>query len=220
MQIWEYIVRIAIALVLGGLIGLERNRRVKEAGIRTHGIVAFGACIFMLVSQFAINKSINGNFDATRIASTIVTGVGFLGVGIIYNRSGTMQGLTTAAGVWATAAIGMCCGAGERVFVLIAVIATLIIILFQFMFHRPLKWLAHKTEKNIKIKFIRDEKANVQAFRKLGKIITCSAKKDGDEIVYTCVISLFNLDANADIIEQILCDYPSAKSVEFLGANI
>ena len=117
MEFIEYLWRIGVALLLGAIIGLERNKRVKGAGIRTHGIVSVGACLFMLISQYAYEGV---GWDASRIASTVVTGVGFLGVGIIYNRSGAMQGLTTAAGVWTTAAIGMCCGSSNITFVLVA----------------------------------------------------------------------------------------------------
>lgn len=217
MELFELCWRVALALLLGALIGLERNRRVKEAGIRTHGIVSAGACVFMLISQFAINPAYNGNFDATRIASTIVTGVGFLGVGIIYNRSGHMQGLTTAAGVWATAAIGMCCGAGRIDLVYLAIFVTVLLIFFQFLFHKPLKFLSHKTEKNIKIKFDKGGSLGIDDLKSIGRIRACSYKKEEDKVVCTCTVSLFNLDATADVAREIIEKYPDVKSVDYLG---
>lgn len=215
MGIGELFWRSALALLLGSLVGLERNRRVKEAGIRTHGIVSLGACVFMLISQFAVTKGTS--FDATRIASTIVTGVGFLGVGIIYNRSGQMQGLTTAAGVWATAAIGMCCGAGNIYFVYLAIFTTLIIIFFQFLFHKPLKFLSHKTEKNVKIKFVKDGELSIDDLKNLGRIRSCSYKKEEGVVICTCTVSLFDLDATAEVARSIIENYPSVKSVDYLG---
>ena len=216
MEIKELFWRVALALLLGSIVGLERNRRVKEAGIRTHGIVSAGACVFMLVSQFAI-IDLGGKYDATRIASTIVTGVGFLGVGIIYNRSGHMQGLTTAAGVWATAAIGMCCGAGNRDFVYLAIFVTAIIVVYQYLFHKPLKFLSHKTEKNVKIKFVKGEGLSIDNLKEMGRIRTCTYKREGEQIICSCTVSLFNLDATADVARSIIHDYPSVISVDYLG---
>ena len=108
--------RIFLAAVLGGLIGTERSRRQKEAGIRTHVIVAIGAALVMVVSKYGFADLMNVagmDVDPTRVASNIVTGIGFLGAGTILVRGKTMvMGLTTAAGLWVAAAIGIAVGAG------------------------------------------------------------------------------------------------------------
>ncbi|MGN1076970.1 MAG: MgtC/SapB family protein, partial [Candidatus Gallimonas sp.] len=94
-----------LAVGLGFLIGLERKMRSKEAGIRTHTIVCMGAALMMLVSKYGFAET--SDFDPSRIAAQIVSGIGFLGAGIIVYRQHEIHGLTTAAGVWATAGVGM-----------------------------------------------------------------------------------------------------------------
>ena len=117
-DVWHFVVRMLIAIICGLAIGFERKSRSKEAGIRTHAIVCLASCLFMILSKYLaapIFSDIAGNKfdgDATRIASQVVTGIGFLGAGIIMYRRDVMHGLTTAAGVWATAAIGMAIGSG------------------------------------------------------------------------------------------------------------
>lgn len=141
-DVWHFIVRMLVAAVCGFVIGLERKSRSKEAGIRTHAIVCLAACLFMILSKYLAQPIFSdlkeGSIaaDATRIASQVVTGIGFLGAGIIMYRRDVMHGLTTAAGVWATAAIGMALGAG---FVVTGVCATAIIVVLQLVFHLPVK---------------------------------------------------------------------------------
>lgn len=117
------IVRLLLAALFGGLIGLEREYRAKEAGLRTHFLVALGSALFMLVSQFGFSDTLamilgrQGpafpvRADVSRIASQIVTGIGFLGAGTIVLHRHFVVGLTTAAAIWTTAAIGVAAGAG------------------------------------------------------------------------------------------------------------
>ncbi len=108
----ELLLRVLLAAFCGWAIGLERGFRRKEAGQRTHGIICVGACTFMILSVYGFSD-FTGNMDITQIACQIVCGIGFLGVGIIY-KSDTfgISGLSTATGLWATAAIGMACGIG------------------------------------------------------------------------------------------------------------
>lgn len=100
--------RIIVAGLLGGLIGLEREIRAKEAGLRTHFIVALGSALFMIISQYAFT----GRFDAARVAAQVVSGIGFIGAGVIIFQKNVVRGVTTAAGLWVAAAIGLACGAG------------------------------------------------------------------------------------------------------------
>ena len=108
------IIRIIVACVCGAAIGYERSIRQKDAGIRTHIIVALGAALMMIVSKYGffdviVNDSVQ--VDASRIASTITTGISFLGAGVIFVRNASIKGLTTAAGIWATAGVGIAIGA-------------------------------------------------------------------------------------------------------------
>ena len=141
-DVWHFVVRMLIAIICGLAIGFERKSRSKEAGIRTHAIVCLASCLFMILSKYLtvpLFSDITGgtfNSDATRIAAQVVTGIGFLGAGIIMYRRDVMHGLTTAAGVWATSAIGMAIGGG---FVVTGVVATAMILLLQLIFHLPIK---------------------------------------------------------------------------------
>jgi putative Mg2+ transporter-C (MgtC) family protein len=113
----EVVVRLVLAALLGGAIGLEREIREREAGLRTHLLVSIGAALFTLVSAYAwtdfrFSTPEGLVFDPTRIAAQIVTGIGFLGAGAIIRQGLSVRGLTTAATLWAVAAIGMASGAG------------------------------------------------------------------------------------------------------------
>ena len=219
LPFYEYVWRIVLALFLGAIIGLERNKRVKEAGIRTHGIVCVAACAFMLLSQFGFNRELTPQFDAARIASQTVMGVAFLGAGLIYSRSGAMQGLTTAAGIWATVAIGMCCGAGERMFVLVGVVIAFLIIIFQYLFHKPLRFLAHRTEKVVRIKFLKEDGLSVDQFKKFGRVVGYSVKREGQYVLCSCNISLFNLDASSNELDDIFAISDKIMGVEFINLS-
>ena len=132
---WELLVRLLIACVCGCIIGVERSFRQKEAGIRTHVILALGAALMMIVSKYGFFDLVAQNIDAdgSRIASNIVTGISFLGAGVIFVRGGSIKGLTTAAGIWATAGIGMALGAGMYT---IGIACTAGMIIIQLLLHR------------------------------------------------------------------------------------
>ncbi len=107
------LVLLAIAFVLSAAIGLERQHRLKAAGLKTHCLVGLGSALFTLVSAYGFaTLTDTGPIDPTRIAAQIVSGIGFIGAGVIFVRHDSVSGLTTAASVWVTAAIGMACGAG------------------------------------------------------------------------------------------------------------
>ncbi len=125
---WEIFVRLVLALVLGGLIGLERETVEKPAGLRTHTLVTLGAALFTLISKEGFFGS---GADPARIASNIVVGIGFLGAGTIWRSGITVTGLTTAATLWTSAAIGTAAGAG---FYLGAVAATALVMIVLIPF--------------------------------------------------------------------------------------
>ena len=117
------LLRLALAALLGGLVGLEREYRAKEAGLRTHFLVALGSCLFMLVSQYGFNleavlaaqppdSALSVRVDVARVAAQIVSGIGFIGAGMIVLQKRFIVGLTSAAGIWTTAAIGVAVGGG------------------------------------------------------------------------------------------------------------
>jgi putative Mg2+ transporter-C (MgtC) family protein len=119
------LLRGGFAILCGGLIGIERERRGKAAGFRTNTLICVGSTLYMLVSDFIIQHLGITGVDPTRIAAQVVTGIGFLGAGTIIQARGTIMGLTTAAGIWVVAAIGLIIGAG---FPLIGLICTLMVL--------------------------------------------------------------------------------------------
>ena len=133
-ELWvqvEYLVRIFVAACLGLLIGSERKNRNKSAGIRTHVIVALGAALIMVVSKYGfmdVEKA-----DAARVAAQVVSGIGFLGAGVIFVRNNLVNGLTTAAGIWATAGVGLALGSGMYV---VGISSALLVLFVQFVMHR------------------------------------------------------------------------------------
>ncbi|MBR5655190.1 MAG: MgtC/SapB family protein [Prevotella sp.] len=136
----DFILRILIAALLGGLIGLEREYRAKEAGFRTHFLVALGSALFMIVSAHGFADALlspEHRLDVSRIAAQVVSGIGFIGAGTIIFQRHAVRGLTTAAGLWVTAAIGLASGAGMYV---IASFATVLVLLcleaLNYMFRR------------------------------------------------------------------------------------
>lgn len=144
------IFRIIISCICGILIGFERKNRAKEAGVRTHCIVACASALMMIISKYGFydiiqNASLTGvdvRLDPSRLAQGIVTGVGFLGAGMIYIQRGSIRGLTTSSGIWATCGIGMAIGSGMYI---VGIATTVIILVIQFTLHHKTKFMTqHK----------------------------------------------------------------------------
>ena len=140
---WEFVLRIFVAAFLGGVIGLEREYRAKEAGFRTHFLVALGSALFMIVSAYGFEDVVSmpgHSLDVSRIAAQVVSGIGFIGAGTIIFQRNVVKGLTTAAGLWVTSAIGMTAGV-EMYDVAIAATALVLICLegSNFLHHRVFK---------------------------------------------------------------------------------
>ena len=125
---WRQFGSLALALALSSLIGLERVWRQKSAGLRTHTLVGVGAALFVIVSKYGFSGIPNSNVDPSRVAAQVVSGIGFIGGGLIFVRRDAVRGLTTAAIVWVTAAIGMACGAGLAVVALFVTACHLVIV--------------------------------------------------------------------------------------------
>lgn len=122
-DISEVTIRLVVALLLGGIIGVEREFRAKDAGFRTHFLVSVGSALFCVVSQYGFGEELK---DASRVAAQVVSGIGFLGAGTIIFQKNVIRGLTTAAGLWVTAAIGLACGTGM---LLIAAVSTALVLI-------------------------------------------------------------------------------------------
>ena len=125
----EFVFRLFVAGVMGALVGLDREYRAKEAGYRTHFLVSLGSALIMIISQHGFDgvlHEVGVGLDPSRVASQVVTGIGFIGAGTIILHKQTVRGLTTAAGIWATSGIGLTIGAGMYVLGISATVLTLI----------------------------------------------------------------------------------------------
>ena len=137
----EFVIRLLVATALGSIIGLDREYRTKAAGFRTHVLVALGSALFMIISVHGFDDlpkdQMTLRMDPARIAAQVVTGIGFIGAGTIIFRKNVVKGLTTAAGMWVTAAIGLACGVGMYV---LAIVSTLLVLIcfeaFNFFLHK------------------------------------------------------------------------------------
>jgi putative Mg2+ transporter-C (MgtC) family protein len=136
----EVLLRMAVSLVVGLIIGFERTMQHKPAGIRTYSLVCIGSTMFMIVSAYGIQAVPLGNLmhagDPGRVAAQIVTGIGFLGAGVILQDRGRIRGLTTAAEMWTTAGLGMAVGLGLYFVTLVSVVCVLIALYSHYFFDR------------------------------------------------------------------------------------
>ena len=125
----DFMLRLLVAGILGAIIGLDREYRAKEAGYRTHFLVSLGSALIMIVSQYGFQEIIKENsvtLDPSRVAAQVVSGIGFIGAGTIILQKQIVRGLTTAAGIWATAGIGLAVGAGMYAIGIATTVLTLI----------------------------------------------------------------------------------------------
>ena len=171
-----------LSVLLGFAIGFERKLRFKEAGIRTHTIVCVGSALMTIISTNI------GNGDPGRIAAQIVTGVGFLGAGMIVYKQHEVKGLTTAAGIWTSAGVGMACGAG---LFYLAIGATALLIVVQCIFHMNLKVFHSKRYYSVKIEFVHtgDENLKIKEIFGTDRFNHLVLKRGEDRVVYSATLN-------------------------------
>ena len=186
----QFMIRLAVAGLLGAVIGFEREYRAKEAGTRTHFLVAIGSCLMMIVSQWGFldlwgmdTAGVDVRFDVSRVAAQIVSGIGFIGAGTIMMQKQVVHGLTTAAGLWAVAGIGMAIGGGLYILGITATIFALIALeAMRFLLRRfrtqssTLVFLTHDRANLIQI----TNELNANDFRILSYSVT-SERNGNDE---------------------------------------
>ena len=140
-QGWVQLDELLLAFILSAFVGLERELRQKSAGVRTYTLVGVSAALFMLISKYGFTNVLVKDqvvLDPSRVAAQVVSGIGFIGGGVIFMRRDVVRGLTTAASVWLTAALGMACGAGLPV---LAVATTIIHVVIMFVFPKLIRYL-------------------------------------------------------------------------------
>ncbi len=205
----KYLIGVAVAVVLGFAIGFERKLRYKEAGIRTHTIVCVGSSLMMVISKYAFGEI---SADGARVAAQIVSGIGFLGAGIIMFRGQKMHGLTTAAGIWATAGVGMAAGAGMYV---VAVGASVILIAVQCVCHINCKLFQTKRFYRVKITFenTADESERVKELFAAKHFNSLNITRNGEFTVYHAVLNT-DKEYSSQKLNEIMKDDSFILSVE------
>lgn len=162
-HIITFTIRLVVAMILGGIVGLEREYRAKDAGFRTHFLVAIGSALFTLISMYGFADGVK---DTSRVAAQVVSGIGFLGAGIIVFQRNVIRGLTTAAGLWVTAAIGMACGVGQFY---MAVLVTLLILIGLEVLNR---FIPHIGSSSVQLSFSSPSRKDVaEAIMNIRKIV-------------------------------------------------
>ncbi len=197
-----------LSVLLGFFIGLERKFRFKEAGIRTHTVVCLGAALMMVVSKYAFGSEA----DSARVAAQIVSGVGFLGAGMIVYKKHEVHGLTTAAGVWATAGVGMACGG--RMYILAAG-ATAIIILFQCIFHLRFRLFRTKRTYSVNIEFVQtnDENMIIKEIFGTDRFNHLVIRREGGQVIYTATLNT-SKEFSSTFLKEIMTKHPFIVSLE------
>lgn len=206
----RYLFSIVVAVILGFAIGYERKLRFKEAGIRTHTIVCAGSALIMVVSKYGFGDSIEA--DASRVAAQIVSGVGFLGAGIIIYRKHEIHGLTTAAGVWATSGVGMAAGAELY---LVAGGATILIIAVQCLFHVNCRIFQTKRYYQLKICFedVAGNSDKIKEIFEIDKFNRLVIKRKGEVIEYSATLNT-DKEYSSETLNRIMRENNFIKSLE------
>ena len=197
-QALQLVIRLLAAALLGAAIGYERELRTKSAGIRTHVLVALGSALFMIISIYGF-KDVK-QFDAARVAAGVVTGIGFLGGGIIIKlQKSHIIGLTTAAGLWVTAAIGLAVGCGMFE---LSILCTAVTIFCLEAMHF---WAFKLGNRNVNAVFsAKDPEILAEAVKKLGKKVDrFSISKDGDLYKLDVDLSVRKKENTADLVPQL-----------------
>lgn len=199
---------LALAAFLGFAIGFERKVRAKEAGIRTHTIVCIGSALMMVISKNAFGEGA----DSARVAAQIVAGIGFLGAGIIVYKKNEVHGLTTAAGVWTTAGVGMACGGGLYI---VATGATVLLIFVQWLLHRNCRIFRHKKFFVIRIVFKQkaDEREKVKHIFGTDKYNSLIMERQGDDRIYKAKLHT-DVEYSSAQLDEIMKDNPFIISLE------
>ena len=199
----DFVIRLLVASLVGAVIGFERKYRAKGAGIGTHVLVAIGAALFMIVSRHGFDGA--PRFDAARVAAGVVSGIGFLGGGIILKQQNRVSGLTTAAGLWVTAAMGLAVGSGMYI---LGAASVLIVLLWADITHL----LTRKVGKRqVTVSLTSNDKTALKdALQSLGKgVETFSLSKHDTVYKVLAVLNVRNKEYN-QLIEK-LSSFPEVE---------
>ncbi len=205
----EYFIRIAIAVIFGFCIGLERELTNKYAGLRTHILVCLGACVFTLISIYGfptfapgdnvIIDNATGVRDTSRVAAQIVTGIGFIGAGTVLRNGPIVLGLTTAATLWIAASIGMACGAGMFDIAFAGTVLSILTLVSVRVFERKVLPSSTKRTKRIKLNIICSNEYTskihdfiIEKYQNISELSTKQMKADENSTKITCVLDIIS----------------------------
>jgi len=220
-SILTIVLRICMACLFGGIIGFKRTQRLKEAGIRTHCLIASASAFMMIISQYGFSEGlIAGEFvagtrgaDAARIAAQVISGISFLGAGVIFRNGSSVKGLTTAAGIWATSGVGLAVGCGMYI---PGLVLTLVVLCIQLVFHRYS--IGNDVYSENEVKIVAGGNGSFKSDfmgwseQKKVQILSIKAEQAGNETTYTVVFRPSNSYSTADI-EHLLEQYPEIQSI-------
>ncbi len=169
LDIWKILIRLGFAIVAGLVIGIDSNNRLKDAGIKTHTLLCMTACLLMIISKYGfyeLSKFEGIQYDASRVASTIISGLCFIGAGMVFYKQNSVKGLTTAVALCLTIAIGMCFGSG---LIITACIVTAVDLVIQFILHRTKGPFKNKKLIVLNAKFYAED-GYIEKFKKIFEI--------------------------------------------------
>ncbi len=214
----DYLLRVLVAAICGLLIGYEREARLKMAGIRTHTIIAMAAALMVVISKFGFLDVIateSAQVDVSRVAAGVVTGIGFLGSGIILNRKTGISGVTTSAGIWATLGIGMAIGAGMWT---LGIGSTLMLLIIQYLFHKNLRIFKDNTVGHVLIHMKKDDDARERITGALTglniQIVATHLNIYEDDCIEANLDVLFPKNFDASNIITLMANYPEITSID------
>lgn len=208
---FELVLRIALAGLCGAVIGFERMNRLKEAGIKTHTVVSLGSALIMVVSKYGfmdMYAAFGTLNDPSRIAAQIVTGVGFLGAGMILIKKQTVSGLTTAAIIWTTSGIGMTIGSGLY---LIGISSTILLLCFQLFFHSKFMRKIERNGETILVEMSENKMDDVLVVFQKHNITITSFKVNHYERNITEIEFLI---IRSQFVPQLISDLSQVRSVK------
>lgn len=225
----DFFIRVLVACLCGGCIGIERSKRFKEAGIRTHIIVCCASALMMMVSKYAFADLINAagetllgskGADPSRIASQVISGISFLGAGVIFKHGGSIKGLTTAAGLWATAGIGLAIGAGMYP---VALFTTATMVVLQIVMHKFVVGADSLTTCRMQFaiesseefpdafdEFVRDHKMQAESIKIVYSV-------DG-YVAYDVMVKTPR-DIDVGVLDRFLREHGNVRSVSYAAVN-
>lgn len=205
----EIAIRLLLASLFGGFIGWERERKDWAAGLRTHMMVCVGACLVMIVSSYGFTDILNHpdiDLDPSRVAAQVVSGIGFIGAGaIIFSKQGTVRGLTTAAGLWTVAAIGLATGGG----LYFAAGMTTFVALVILWGIQPIEQRYFKKYRHMTLRVIAQKEINHSALLKRllvsekFKVQSFSLDKEGDDFVFLLEVSNVDISRLDEIVQNV-----------------